>query len=147
RVWLCRAILLVLLCAFVLLEVSLLDRRALMIDDVIHIPSGYSYLKTHDFRLNQEHPPFIKLLSAIGLRQVDPQLPLDSEGWKKAQEPGDPDDGTNDFCGEFFQRNAAKFDEVIYWGRLPVIFVPVLLSLVVWLFARSLFGDLAALFS
>lgn len=135
----------ILLVAFVLLELSLLDRRSIFIDDVIHIPSGYSYLKTHDLRLNEEHPPFIKALSALGLEYVQPELPLDSEGWSKAEEPGDPDDGTDTFCGDFFHRNANKFEQITYWGRVPVIVVPVLLALVVWLFARSLFDDLTAI--
>ncbi len=147
RVWLYRVLLVLLLVAFVILQLTLLDRRSMMIDDVIHIPSGYSYLKTRDFRLNEEHPPFIKLLSAVGLTLVDPELPLDSKGWAKAEEPGDPDDGTNDFCLDFFQRNAAKFEQISYWGRVPVIFVPVLLAIVVWIFTRHLFGERAAILS
>ena len=119
----------------------------MMVDDTIHIPSGYSYLKTHDFRLNEEHPPFIKALSAIGTEHVQPELPLDSEGWTKAAEPGDPDDGTDTFCGDFFHRNADRFQQIIYWARLPVIFVPIVLAVVLWAFARSLFGDLAAILS
>ena len=147
RAWLYRVTLVVLLAAFLIIELSLLDRRSMMVDDTIHIPSGYSYLKTHDFRLNEEHPPFIKLLSALGLTHVQPELPLDSEGWSKAAEPGDPDDGTNTFCSDFFHRNADKFGQIIYWARLPVIIVPVLLAVVVWIFARSLFGELTAIFS
>ena len=135
------------LIAFVVLELSLLNRRSMMVDDTMHIPSGYSYLKTLDFRLNEEHPPFIKVLSAIGLEHVQPELPFDSDGWSKAEEPGDPDDGTNTFCGDFFHRNADKFEQMIYWGRLPVVLVPVLLAVVVWAFARILFGDLAAILS
>jgi hypothetical protein len=144
RAWLYPAMLVFLLAAFIVLELALLDRRSMMVDDTIHIPSGYSYLKTHDFRLNEEHPPFIKVLSAIGLEHVQPELPLDSEGWSKAEEPGDPNDGTDTFCGDFFHRNADKFEQIIYWARLPVIIVPVLLAITVWLFSRSLFGDFAA---
>src|SRR5690242_9643202 len=125
RAWLYWVTLVVILAVFIVLQLSLLDRRSMMVDDTIHIPSGYSYLKTHDFRLNEEHPPFIKTLSAFGTEYVQPVLPLDSEGWTKAAEPGDPDDGTDTFCGDFFHRNADKFEQIIYWARLPVIFVPV----------------------
>ena len=137
----------VLLIAFVLLDLSLLERRSMMVDDVIHIPSGYSYLKTYDFRLNEEHPPFIKVLSGIGLEHVRPELPLDSEGWSKAEEPGDPDDGTNTFCGDFFHRNADRFEQISYWGRVPVVAVPVLLAILVWAFTRILFDDSIAILS
>jgi hypothetical protein len=147
RAWLYVVTLVVILAAFIILQLSLLGRRSMMVDDTIHIPSGYSYLKTHDFRLNEEHPPFIKALSAVGTEHVQPELPLDSEGWTKAAEPGDPDDGTDTFCGDFFHRNADRFQEIIYWARLPVIFVPIVLAVVLWAFARSLFGDLAAILS
>src|SRR5690242_19317953 len=119
---------------FILLELSLLDRRSMMVDDTIHIPSGYSYLKTHDFRLNEEQPPFIKALSAIGTQHVQPELPLESQGWTQAAEPGDPDDGTNTFCGDFFHRNADRFQQINYWARLPVIVIPVILAVVIWAF-------------
>ena len=36
-------------------------------DEVAHIPAGYSYLTQKDYRLNPEHPPLIKDLSAIPL--------------------------------------------------------------------------------
>jgi len=147
RAWLYLVTLVVILAAFIILQLSLLGRRSMMVDDTIHIPSGYSYLKTHDFRLNEEHPPFIKALSAIGTEHVQPELPLDSEGWTNAAEPGDPDDGTDTFCGDFFHRNADRFQQIIYWARLPVIFVPIVLTVVLWAFARSLFGDLAAILS
>lgn len=147
RACLYGATLVVILAAFLFLDLALLERRSMLVDDTIHIPSGYSYLKTHDFRLNEEHPPFIKVLSAIGLEHVQPELPLDSEGWSKAEGLGDPDDGTDTFCRDFFHRNANKFEQIIYWARLPVIFVPVLLAIVVWIFAKSIFGDLAALLS
>src|SRR6266404_1781410 len=145
RVWLYRIALLGLLVAFALLGLSLLDRKSMMVDDVIHIPSGYSYLTTHDFRLNEEHPPLLKMLSGIGLEHVRPELPLDSKGWSRAKEPGDPKDGTDTFCRDFFQRNADKFEQIIYWGRLPVTLIPLLLGFVVWAFTRNLFDDFTAI--
>jgi len=36
-------------------------------DEAVHLTAGYSYLATGDFRLNPEHPPLIKLLSALPL--------------------------------------------------------------------------------
>ena len=77
RAWAFRAAVLGLLATFVLLDFSLLERKSMMVDDVIHIPSGYSYLKTHDFRLNQEHPPLLKVLSGIGLQHVRPDQLLE----------------------------------------------------------------------
>src|SRR5690348_11506755 len=105
RVWTFRIALAAMLLGFTAIVLTLLPQKSMMVDDAIHMPSGYSYLETHDFRLNQEHPPLLKMLSGLGLMHVRPELPLDSEGWEKAEEPGDPDDGTNTFCEDFFQRN------------------------------------------
>jgi hypothetical protein len=36
-------------------------------DENIYVPAGYSYLKWHDYRINTEHPPFVKLVAALPL--------------------------------------------------------------------------------
>ena len=129
---------------FTAIVLSLLPQKSMMVDDAIHIPSGYSYIETHDFRLNQEHPPLLKTLSGFGLMHLRPELPLDSEGWQKAEEPGDPDDGTNTFCLDFFQRNRDKYEQILFWGRAPVVIVPLLLAIAVWAFTRKLFDEITA---
>src|SRR5262249_60657155 len=34
-------------------------------DEAVHLTAGYSYLVTHDFRLNPEHPPLLKEWAAL----------------------------------------------------------------------------------
>ena len=58
------------LLAFLIVSLLLLRQKGLFIDDSMHMPAGYSYLLTRDYRLNQEHPPLIKLLSGLGLLRV-----------------------------------------------------------------------------
>ncbi|MDQ3819838.1 MAG: glycosyltransferase family 39 protein, partial [Acidobacteriota bacterium] len=130
---------------FTIIFLSLIRQKSLFVDDTMHIPAGYSYVMTNDFRLNQEHPPFIKILSGLGLIFVRPELPFDSEGWKSAEEPGDPDDGTTAFEEDFFNRNAGKYDQITFWGRAPVLIVPLLLALCVWSFTKELYGETTAL--
>ncbi|HSE20632.1 MAG TPA: glycosyltransferase family 39 protein, partial [Pyrinomonadaceae bacterium] len=127
------------------ISLSLLVRKGLFIDDSMHIPAGYSYLLTHDYRLNQEHPPFIKLLSAVGLWRVHPRFPFESPGWQKAATPGDPDDGMERIEEAFFDVNADQFDRISFWGRVPVLVVPMILVIVVWWFGRQFFGPFAGL--
>ena len=136
-------ILAAMLLAFAALVLALLRQKCLFVDDSQHIPAGYAYLVTRDFRLNQEHPPLIKLVSALGLLPLKPQLPFDSPGWEKAAEPGDPDDGSSEFAPAFFERNADRFETIAFWGRAPVVVVPLLMAVAVWWFARALFGELA----
>ena len=127
--------------AFAVIVVTLLKQKSLFIDDAQHMPAGYSYLITRDFRLNQEHPPLVKLASGLGLSVVKPELPLDSPAWEKAAEPGDPDDGTSEFAEAFFERNANRFEAVAFWGRLPLVIFPLLMAAAAWWFARELFGE------
>ena len=127
------------------ISLSLLVRKGLFIDDSMHIPAGYSYLLTHDYRLNQEHPPFIKLLSAVGLWRVQPRFPFESPGWQKAATPGDPDDGMERIEEAFFDVNAEQFDRISFWGRVPVLIVPMILVIAVWWFGRQFFGAFAGL--
>jgi hypothetical protein len=37
------------------------------VDEATHLAAGYSYLATRDFRLDPEHPSFIKELQALHL--------------------------------------------------------------------------------
>ena len=50
-------------------------------DETAHLPSGYSYLETGDLRLNPQHPPLIKLLAALPLLALRPQLKLQDPAW------------------------------------------------------------------
>ena len=139
------ALLTLILVAFLALSLLLLKEKALFIDDSIHIPAGYSYLLTHDYRLNQEHPPLIKLLSGLGVWKTHPRFPFDSPGWQQAATPRDPQDGMQEIEEAFFNINADRFDKIALYGRLPMLVVPVLLLLLVWWFTRQLFGQLPAL--
>lgn len=133
------------LLAFLVVSLLLLSQKGLFIDDSMHMPAGYSYLLTHDYRLNQEHPPLIKLLSGLGLWRLQPQFPFDSPGWQQAATPEDPEDGMVKIEEAFFAANANQFEQIAWYGRLPVLVIPLLLLAAVWWLTRELFGPAAAL--
>jgi hypothetical protein len=133
------------LLACLVVSLLLLSQKGLFIDDSMHIPAGYSYLLTHDYRLNQEHPPLIKLLSGLGVWHLHPHFPFESPGWTQATTPEDPEDGMVKIEEAFFETNAPQFEQLAWYGRLPVLVIPLLLLLAVWWFTRELFGPLPAL--
>jgi hypothetical protein len=133
------------LLAFLVVSLVLLSQKGLFIDDSMHMPAGYSYLLTHDYRLNQEHPPLIKLLSGLGLWKLHPYFPFESPGWQQAATPGDPEDGMVRIEEAFFESNAKQFEQIAFYGRLPVLIIPLLLLLAVWWITRRLFGPIPAL--
>src|SRR3990167_6792731 len=67
---------------FVLMAGSVIGDSATM-DELAHIPAGYSYLSERDYRLNPEHPPLIKDLSAIiPYFTFRPNFPIESKAWR-----------------------------------------------------------------
>ena len=133
------------LLAFLIVSLLLLSQKGLFIDDSMHMPAGYSYLLTHDYRLNQEHPPLIKLLSGLGLWRLHPQFPFESPGWQQAATPADPEDGMVKIEEAFFDMNAKQFEPIAFYGRLPMLVISMLLLIAVWWFTRQSFGPVAAL--
>src|ERR1051325_7005922 len=139
------SVLAVMLLACLVVSLLLLSQKGLFIDDSMHMPAGYSYLLTHDYRLNQDHPPLIKLVSGLGLWKLHPHFPFESPGWQQATTPEDPEDGMVKIEEAFFATNAPQFEQIARYGRLPVIVIPLLLLLAVWWFTRELFGPVSAL--
>ena len=50
-----------------ILAVSSFWNDSLIVDEIPHVGSGYSYVKALDYRLNPEHPPLAKALATFPL--------------------------------------------------------------------------------
>src|ERR1043166_385545 len=50
-------------------------------DEPVPLAAGYSYWQTLDFRLNPEHPPLAKLVAALPLLVLKPNLDTSSNDW------------------------------------------------------------------
>jgi hypothetical protein len=55
------------LIAFIVLALGDLLTTSPTYDETVHLVAGYSYLITHDYRLNPEHPPLVKMIAALPL--------------------------------------------------------------------------------
>src|SRR3974377_398834 len=78
-------------------------------DEGIHLSAGYAYLTRGDFRWNQEHPPLAKLVSGLPLLLFHPQLPVNSDGWRKLDE--------TQMGIDFLYHNDAPADWLLFAGR------------------------------
>lgn len=129
-----------LLLGALLLQVALpLSLFSASCDEVTHLPSGYTYLKTGDFRLNPQHPPLIKELCALPLLFLGPRLDLTDPSWTSRP----PNEWA--FGQKFLDLNDA--DRLLFWGRVPVLLLCLLLGLYVFIWARGLYGNRAACFA
>ncbi|HJN62155.1 MAG TPA: glycosyltransferase family 39 protein [Candidatus Parcubacteria bacterium] len=113
---------------------------SLTMDELAHLPAGYSYLTQKDMRLNPEHPPLIKDLSAVPLLFLDGiNFPSDIKAWK------DDVNGQWEFGSYFLYKAGNPTDQMIFWGRIPMILLLILLGVYVFKWARELIGDKGAL--
>jgi hypothetical protein len=55
---------------FVVLAFGNIAATSPVTDETVHLVAGWRYLTTHDYRLNPEHPPLLKMLAAIPLRSM-----------------------------------------------------------------------------
>jgi 4-amino-4-deoxy-L-arabinose transferase-like glycosyltransferase len=106
-------------------------------DEVGLLPAGYLYLKTGLWRLVPEHPPLIPALSALPLLPLEPSLDLTDP--RRLRDP----EGLAVFGADFLFGNDA--DRLMFWGRLPVLLLSLLLGYTVYRWARDLYGDWAGL--
>jgi dolichyl-phosphate-mannose-protein mannosyltransferase len=130
------AVIALLLC-FWLQMVMALPRLSATTDEIVHLPAGYTYWTTRDFRLNPEHPPLAKLIAALPLTAIKPHLDLSWPEWQSPKE--------YIFGYGFLYTNDA--DRLLYWGRLAMTVLATLGGLVVFLWARDMFGYASGLFA
>ena len=108
-------------------------------DEITHLPSGYSYWKTGQITLNPQHPPFVKLISSFPLLFMD----LKFDG----QDPDLSGPFKNEwiFGKKFLISNGA--DRLLFWGRLPIMLLSVLLGFYIYRWASEMFSPKAGLLS
>lgn len=109
-------------------------------DEVAHIPAGYSYLTKRDFRINPEHPPLIKDLSAMPLLFLDLNFPTDVPQWSERIE-----DRQWDMGKIFLYRAGNDADQILRFSRFPVMLLALLFGWIFYKWVRNNYGNRAAL--
>lgn len=106
-----------------------------------HIATGYSFLKTRDFRLNSTGPPLMEELAAFPLLFMnDLKLPLNHSSWDRIQR--------TEFGWQFlYVDNKDKVDSIVFWSRIPIVLTGVFLGLLVFLWSNRLYGFNAGVFA
>jgi hypothetical protein len=117
------------------LAVASLRTQSATFDEGSHLPAGYTYLKLGDHRLNPEHPPLVKALAAAPLLFMDVTMKPEDEAWALRRQ------------WEFGKRFLYRWNDaerLLFWGRLPIVALGVLLGLSVFFWARHRHGLRAA---
>ena len=104
------------------------------------IPAAYYHLAAGNCQLVHEHPPLSKILAGLPLLFLQPDE-TDPRKWDQA-----PDSPIGKWTYEerFWEDNPRLFESISFWARVPMIALTVLTGILVFAFARELFGDTAA---
>jgi len=122
---------------FLAIALTAMATTSLTNDEIAHIPAGYTYLKTGDYRMNAEHPPLIKMIAGAALLPLNPKLNMTHPAWAARKEWiwGD----------RFFFLWNHNSDQLLYWARFPIVLIGALLIAFVYIWARELYGPWAGL--
>ena len=134
-----KAILSLIVVSAFLLMLGPAKQDSAVMDELAHIPAGYSYVKFLDYRLNPEHPPLVKALSAIPLLFLDLNFPTDSDAWKNQ---------TNaewEIGKEFLYNSGNDADKIILYSRLVSMLLLLILIGFTYFWANEIMGKWWAL--
>src|SRR6185312_16116944 len=105
-------------------------QESLTWDEGDHIFAGYMSLKHHDFGLNPEHPPLVKMVAALPLQNMTLREPqLQNRYFKNEAYLSGSD---------FIFRN--DFETIIFRARMAASIFALMVALLAFLSAREMFG-------
>lgn len=118
------------------LSIGSFRSQALTRDEIVSIPSGLSYWQKQDTRLNIEHPPLLKMISAVPLLFAHVNVDYSDPSWCGG--------GTEEcqwlFGKKFFEQWNANPQHLLFLARIPMLAVTLLLGFLIYFMARSLAG-------
>ncbi len=133
----------ILLTAMFFVAIFSIKDDSLTFDETAHIAAGYSYLTQKDMRLNPEHPPLVKDLSAIPLLFLNLNFPKDHPSWTQEELPQWW--FQFDFASQFLYKSGNDPDQILFWSRLPMILLLIFLGWFLFYWAKKFFGNKVAL--
>lgn len=124
---------------FLLMLVSVWNDSAI-IDELAHIPAGYGYVTQLDYRLNPEHPPLIKALSAASAWIfARPHFPTDTPYWR------DDINGQWAQGAAFLYESGNDADSIIFWSRFPLLLLTLFFGWALFDWVKKRFNSTAAI--
>ncbi len=107
-----------------------------IVDEIAHIPSGYSYLTTGDYRLNPEHPPLIKDLAAFPLLFEHLKFPYD---YWRADSP--IINNQWEMGWKFLYKMGNNPNTIKLTAEVPIMLISLAFALLIYFWAKELWGS------
>jgi hypothetical protein len=131
-----------LLLVFFLQGFSTLGLKSPTFDEPAHIGAGFSYLKTHEFKVNLQHPPLLKEIGALPLLLIGARWPMSPDAWAEITDDPDPWVQWQLGMDVIFGNDSGR---VLFWTRLPFLLLATLLGFLIYAWGRRLAGETAAI--
>ena len=122
---------------FALLSFGSLRSQALTVDELVDVPSGLSYWQKRDTRLNIEHPPLLKMISAIPLLFTHVNVDYSDPSWCGS---GNGAECEWVFGKKFFEKWNTNPQHLLILARIPMLGIALSLGFLIYALARSLAG-------
>ena len=119
------------------MALTIVHRESLTFDEGDHMFAGYMMWKAHDFGLNPEHPPLVKLLATLPVKAKPLWVPPLKQRFFKEEAYLDGRD--------WLAYNDGASQHLVFRMRASAELLALGLCLIVFLTARAWFGDLAGL--
>ena len=112
---------------------------SLVVDEIPHVGSGYSYVKKLDFRLNPEHPPLAKALAAVPLLFLDlKQDAFQTKFWLTDI------NGQWDFGRFLLFQSGNDANLITRTVKFPILVFFIIAAIQVYCWAQRMYGKFAA---
>lgn len=110
------------------------SQESAIMDELAHIPAGYSYVKYLDYRLNPEHPPLVKAIAAIPLLFRNLNFPTDKAPWQNEI------NGQWQAGAQFLYESGNNADRIIQTSRFGPMLLTLILILFIFIWSKELIG-------
>jgi hypothetical protein len=133
RPWIRTTVVLVIFAVtFLALVVGCYRLESATMDETVHLVAGYTALRFHDYRIDPEHPPFLRMWAALPLT-MDPAVRFATTNpyWLA---------GNSYWLAHQFLYQENDADRLLFRARFMIALLGVLLGLLVFFWARELFG-------
>ncbi len=126
---------------FLFLSIKSVSYESATMDELVHIPAGYSYIIKQDIRLNPEHPPLLKDLSGLFLLPLKPNFPDKENSFTKKI------NGEWELGPQFLYQNGNNPDQILFFARLAPILLSLIFLFLLFKITRENFGKQTAFLS
>lgn len=120
-----------LLAIFFSLSFFSLRNESVTVDEFAHLPAGYTYWQTGDFRLYYHNPPLVKLWAALPLQCMRLECKPPASFGRQAHW---------NYGRDFMYQHSRNYLQLFFWGRLMILLLGLAGGCLVFRWAKELNG-------